>query len=190
MAQLTLRQFDQEAKSLSDGADSVVYEEEAPFTNIFTQDKAHQHPEGSRHNKHTSKSHKKDTVPHHTLPKMQFPTFDGTNPKVWLDNCRNYFSIYSVPESVWVTAATMHLQDNAAKWYQAYKQTHTNVSLVAFSVAVEQKFGIDDYRNAIAKLLALKQNGTVEEYTSRFQALQFDITMHSCHYDDLFFATM
>lgn len=28
----------------------------------------------------------------------------------------------------------------------------------------------------------------MEEYTTAFQALQYDITMHNCHYDDIFFA--
>jgi hypothetical protein len=29
----------------------------------------------------------------------------------------------------------------------------------------------------------------VEEYTTAFQSLQFDISMHNCHYDELFFVT-
>jgi hypothetical protein len=28
---------------------------------------------------------------------------------------------------------------------------------------------------------------TVEDYTTKFQALQFDITMHNSNYDDMFF---
>jgi len=52
---------------------------------------------------------------------MQFPTFDGENPKIWIDNCENYFTIYTIPKRLWVTAASMHLQGNAAMWWQAYK---------------------------------------------------------------------
>jgi hypothetical protein len=29
----------------------------------------------------------------------------------------------------------------------------------------------------------------VEDYTTDFQALQYDITMHNCHYDEVFFAS-
>ena len=29
----------------------------------------------------------------------------------------------------------------------------------------------------------------MEEYTLAFQALQYDITMHNSHYDDIFFAS-
>jgi hypothetical protein len=52
---------------------------------------------------------------------------------------------------------------------------------------VEEEFGAYDFRSAMNDLQELKQTGTVEEYTSQFQALQFDITMHNPHYDDMFF---
>jgi hypothetical protein len=54
---------------------------------------------------------------------------------------------------------------------------------------VQDKFGANDFRNAISDLLNLKQTGTVEDYTKAFQALQFELTMHNSHYDELFFAT-
>jgi len=54
---------------------------------------------------------------------------------------------------------------------------------------MEQQFGADDYRNALTELIDLRQSGTVEDYTTKFEQLQFDITMHSCHYDDLFFTS-
>lgn len=38
-------------------------------------------------------------------------------------------------------------------------------------------------------MLSLRQTGIVEEYTATFQALQYDITMHNNHYDDIFFAS-
>jgi len=83
----------------------------------------------------------------------------------------------------------MHLEGNASKWWQAYKQQHTKITWLSFCLAIEQEFGADDYRIALTDLITLKQTGTIEEYTTQFQALQFDITMHSCHYDDLFFTS-
>jgi len=38
-------------------------------------------------------------------------------------------------------------------------------------------------------MLNLKQTGTVEEYTTQFQKLQFQVSMHSGNFDELFFAT-
>jgi len=118
---------------------------------------------------------------------MQFPIFDGTDPKVWKDNYKSYFELYSLPEGMWITAATLHFKENAAKWYQAYKQTHTLGTWAQFCEAVEEEFGADDLRAAMNELLELKQTTTVEEYTTKFQALQFTIIMHNPHYDDLFF---
>ena len=88
-----------------------------------------------------------------------------------------------------MTAATMHLEENAAKWWQAYKQGNKIPSWNAFCSVVLSKFGADDFRTTINGMLALKQTGTIEEYTLAFQALQYNITMHNSHYDEIFFAS-
>jgi hypothetical protein len=43
----------------------------------------------------------------------------------------------------------MHFKENAAKWYQAYKQTHNFTSWDKFCKAVEEEFGADDLRAAM-----------------------------------------
>jgi len=83
----------------------------------------------------------------------------------------------------------MHLQENAAKWWQAYKRTHTNVAWKQFITDMQETFGLDDHRSALNDLLDLKQTSTVEDYTSHFKSLQFDVSMHDGHYSPLFFAT-
>jgi hypothetical protein len=109
-------------------------------------------------------SQKKDQLSHHTLPKMQFPNFAGDQPRIWINKCNNYFSMYSIPQSLWVTAATMHLEDNAAKWWGAYKLSNPNVPWKEFYQDIQAKFDSDDYRSALTELINLKQIGTVEEY--------------------------
>jgi hypothetical protein len=81
----------------------------------------------------------------------------------------------------------MHLEGNPAKRWQAYKQHNKKITWISFCLAIEQEFGADDYRTALNDMIALKQTSTVEEYTTEFQKLQFNITMHNCPYDDLFF---
>ena len=34
------------------------------------------------------------------MPKMQFPSFNGSNPGIWKDKCEDYFSIFNLPESM------------------------------------------------------------------------------------------
>lgn len=43
------------------------------------------------------------------------------------------------------------------------------------------------FRCAMNDLLDLRQTGTVEEYTTKFQQLQFTISMHNNQYDDMSF---
>lgn len=61
---------------------------------------------------------------------------------------------------MWITAATLHLEGNGAKWHQAYKQRNTFKSWTQFCEIVEEKFGSDDFRAAMNDLLQLKQIGS------------------------------
>ena len=94
-----------------------MYEdEEEHFQNMFAKDKGIKKPEQSKSHRSKIEPDKGEGVPHHALPKMLFPKF-SIHPKIWIDNCCNYFSIYNVPERLWVSSATMHLEGNATKWY-------------------------------------------------------------------------
>ena len=162
-----MQQFDKEDQIFSDDSGSVVFEEdEDGFQNVFAKGKKNTKPSSSKPHKHYNEQHTKDTIPHHSLPKMQFPTFDGEHPKIWFDNCENYFTIYTIPDKLWVTAAAMHMQGNAAKWWQAYKQQHTKITWLSFCLAIEQEFGADDYRIALTDLITLKRTSNLGEYTT------------------------
>jgi len=147
---------------------SVVSADEIVFDNEFA-GKTHDHKTGTSKRPHGHSN--KDQLPHHSIPKMQFPMFDGTSPKIWIDSCYNYFTIYNIIESLKVTAAVMHLEGNAAKWWQAYKQNHSVPTWQPFCSIILEKFGADDFRQALNDLLSLKQTRTVEEYTAAFQSL-------------------
>ena len=76
---------------------------------------------------------------------MQFSYFAGEQPKIWINKCNNYFSMYAIPEDLWTTIATMHLEDNATKWWEAYKLSHPMVTWQVFCQDIQAKFGSDDY---------------------------------------------
>lgn len=150
VAQLTAHQFENEAGSVS--AASVIADDKLSFENVFADKWKHStRPEPSHHFKTIKQPHKTDnsqhhatrtdTVPHHALPKMLFPTSNGTQPKIWLDKCLNYFHIYKMSEDLWVEAATMHLQENAAKWWQTYKATNSAVTWQQFCADLQEQFG-------------------------------------------------
>jgi len=45
------------------------------------------------------------------MPKMDFPDFYGNDPKVWLDDCKDYFDMYNILEGMWITVAKVHLKE-------------------------------------------------------------------------------
>ena len=72
VAQLTLRQFEHEAGSVSEG--SMIADDDAMFENVFAaKGKTHTKPEPTHLFKTHRPSPKAQTLPHHTLPKMLFP---------------------------------------------------------------------------------------------------------------------
>jgi hypothetical protein len=90
---------------------------------------------------------------------------------------------------MWLTAVTLHLEGDAAHWFQSYKLKHTVQGWPNFITAVEAKFGVHDYRQFMDDLLALKQGGSVTEYCKSFQALVYKISSHNPHYDETFFVS-
>ena len=205
IARVTLRQMEDSAKyaegpkfdedTEADDIHSQVMDDNESFHNVFAKPQPTGRPETSTKHKLPPRQEKgnpsptveKQTLTKPTMPKMDFPVFYGSDPKVWLDNCTNYFELYQIPEGMWITAARLHLKDNAAKWYQAFKQHNTFKSWTHFCSVILQEFGSDDFRSSMNELLELKQTGSVEDYTTKFQNLQYGVTMHNANYDDMFF---
>lgn len=115
--------------------------------------------------------------------------FEGSDPTIWKDKCVDYFRIFKIPECMWVTSASLHMEGIAAKWLQVYKRQHGLKDWDTFTNAVNVKFRANDYRNAVSDLLELKQEGTVEEYTTAFESLRYQVDMHNLGYDELLFVS-
>lgn len=121
--------------------------------------------------------HQDRNLQRNCMPKLSFPRFDGTHPTIWKDKCENYFSLLNVPESMWATAASLHMDDVAEKWVQVHKKKDGLGTWDEFMAAVQKKFGEFDYQHAINAILDLQQTATVEEYARQFENLQYQITM-------------
>lgn len=87
--------------------------------------------------------------------------------------------LYDVPDSMKATIASLHMDEKSSKWLHVYKQKHGIGDWDQFIDAVEKKFGVNDYRDGIGELLDLSQTASVEEYTTTFENLQFEICKHN-----------
>jgi hypothetical protein len=51
---------------------------------------------------------------HSRPPKIDFPRFDGENPKWWKALCEKYFALYDVDHDTWANFVRMHFARNVA----------------------------------------------------------------------------
>jgi hypothetical protein len=54
---------------------------------------------------------------------MDFPYFDGSDPRIWLDKCCAYFTLYQIPLTFRVSTTLIHMSGVTAHWFQTNKQT-------------------------------------------------------------------
>ena len=72
----------------------------------------------------------------------------------------------------------MYLDDRAAHWFQAYKDSYGILSWDEFQSAVLAEFDITTHRDKICDLLTLKQCDTVAEYKAAFEQLVYSIRLY------------
>ena len=100
------------------------------------------------------------------VPKMQFPTFVGDNTYIWKDKCEDYFKIFNLPETMWPTIASMHMDDKAAKWLKVYVAKMASHAIFQYNV-----LAIDDthntWTNVIVKMTILRLLGSSDDKEKR-----------------------
>jgi len=79
----------------------------------------------------------------HFNPKIEFPGFDGHNPREWIKKCTRYFSLCKTADDQKVDLATLHFVDMAEKWFASYIMGRRDVSWEEFIVDVYARFWND-----------------------------------------------
>ena len=81
-----------------------------------------------------------DKISFKFLPKLEFPSFDGTNPRNWIKKCSQYFALCKIPDSQRVDVASIHLTSKAEIWFASYITIKKNVDWSDFIVDVCNQF--------------------------------------------------
>jgi hypothetical protein len=77
------------------------------------------------------------------LPKMNFPKFEGENPKLWKSCCESYFEMYDIDTSIWVKVASMHFDGPAARWLQSMEHRVCTTNWSELCSWIHDRFGQD-----------------------------------------------
>ncbi|KAH6780602.1 hypothetical protein C2S52_011839 [Perilla frutescens var. hirtella] len=113
----------------------------------------------------------KHSPPH--LPKLDFPRFDGDQPRAWILKCQSYFRMVpNVPDDQKVILATMHFDGKASQWFQNLALKESDLSWEQFLDVVSARF--EEIRDAkvITEFNKLKHTGLYTDYFNRFEELK------------------
>jgi hypothetical protein len=119
-------------------------------------------------------------------PKMDFPTFDGTNPRLWRDKCETYFEIFAMSDELKPRFVALNFTDAAAAWLQTVELRGRITSWEVLHKAVCDRFDKDQYELHMKQLDNLRQTSSVTEYHAKFEQLAHSILLYNPNYDDTF----
>ncbi|XP_026447045.1 uncharacterized protein LOC113347590 [Papaver somniferum] len=116
---------------------------------------------GNRELIHTSKFSR--------TPKVDFPRFDGTNPRGWAQKCERYFAFHNFAESDRVDMAAIHFDSKVDSWFLNYQQGKHKMSWDTFIHDLCVRFEDVAHDNYVGSFNKLSQSTKVEDYYDRFE---------------------
>lgn len=120
---------------------------------------------------------------------MDFPKFDGENPKLWQTRCEDYFAMFDTDPDLWIAVAAMQFEGPAARWLSFVQHKFVRASWGEFCTAVIHRFGRNQHQTLVQRLYRLRQTGTVEEYVAQFSELMDQLTAYEPNPDMLHYTT-
>jgi hypothetical protein len=124
---------------------------------------------------------------HGSLPRVNFPQFDGNNPQLWKTLCENYFDMYDVEPYMWIHVATMHFVGRAASWLQSIGRRVRMMSWSEFCSQIHDRFGREQHESLIRQLFHIRLSGTVAEYVEQFLVLVDHLSTYEANADPLYY---
>jgi len=122
-------------------------------------------------------------------PKLEFPKFNGHNPRLWKDRCELYFEVYGVSEALKPRFAALNFEDSAVAWLQTVELRGRINSWEELHTAVCERFDRDQYQHHLRQLDNLRQSGSVAEYHAKFEQLVHSTLLYNDSYDDVYLVT-
>lgn len=113
------------------------------------------------------------TSPVYKPPKVDFPKFDGKDPRSWVSKCEKYFLLHpSLDARAKVICASLYLEAEADIWFRSVEEEHLCLLWPQFVELVCNRFSRVGYENLVGQFTKLMQKGRVEEYISQFDELR------------------
>ena len=111
--------------------------------------------------------------PHSPAPRMnlEVPRFDGTNTPAWIFKINQFFDYHRTPDDECIQVASFNLDGVALSWFLLMHRNDQLPSWSSFLQALELRFSLSLYDDPRGALFKLSQQGTVNSYLAKFEAL-------------------
>ncbi|GJW30936.1 transposon ty3-I gag-pol polyprotein [Tanacetum coccineum] len=107
-------------------------------------------------------------VPH---VKLDFPHFDGSDPLNWLFRAEQFFTYYETPDVQRLTIASVHFEGSVIPWFQMLQKANQIPTWDALASAIEEHFGLSQYKSPRAQLFKLTQTTSAADYYHQFTVM-------------------
>ncbi|KAG8369727.1 hypothetical protein BUALT_Bualt14G0043900 [Buddleja alternifolia] len=124
------------------------------------------------------------------FPRVEFPHFDGDNPRAWILRCNRYFQVIpTIPEEHKVALASVYLDGKAEMWFQGFMEGRELPSWPQFTLAILERFDDYDPELIVGSFNKLNQIGTVSDYLERFEELKSHMLIFNKDLPEEFFSS-
>jgi hypothetical protein len=89
--------------------------------------------------------------------------------------CEVYFDVFSVPESLRTSYATLNFTDRAALWLKTIEVSGRIEDWGVLCQLVFKRWDKDQHRVFMRQILSLKQSSSVSEYIEKFDDLRHQL---------------
>ncbi|KAK2980270.1 hypothetical protein RJ640_016948 [Escallonia rubra] len=108
-------------------------------------------------------------------PKLNFPRFNGENPRGWVRKCEQYFDFCPIHEDFMVAYASVHFDEQVEYWYSTYIKPLGTVRWKQFVEDLYARFSNLSRDSVIGEFNQLKQVASVGEYYNYFEELRAQV---------------
>lgn len=114
-------------------------------------------------------------------PKLEFPKFSGTNPRIWVKKCCKYFSLCKIFDEQKVDLASLNMTDKAESWMMNYLFVRRIVVVDwnDFVVDLYARFKDSTGLDVVERFNRLQQQKSIEEYIDEFENLRSVMLMNN-----------
>ncbi|XP_026441777.1 uncharacterized protein LOC113340943 [Papaver somniferum] len=190
---MTLKEVESEVENLK-GANDLIKSEltdlhskfdtmSSKFDSLFKLFEQHQtqpNPDkasGSHNDTHTDHNffhiqHQFFPPQYHRVPKLDFPRFDGDNPRGWIPKSERYFHLNNIEEHLKVNIAAIYLEGKAEKFFLNFQINRPRITWSDLVLHLCARFENPIEENFVGSFNKLIQSSTVDDYYEEFESLK------------------